>query len=117
MAMELIRNTDPLEGIAIQQEEDYSFPCPVCGSDVDVDDFGPAYRCYECKSVVRFSEENIRVDTKDDMCQPCHNALQCLEWARNGYKAKCPQWDYFKQHYASGNKKIVGDETEVGAGE
>lgn len=61
-------------------------------------------------------KETVQVN-KDDMCQPCHNALQCLEWAKTGYKAKCVNWDYFKQQYASGNKKIVGDETEAGAGD
>lgn len=46
----------------------------------------------------------------DDTCQQCHNALQCLVWSREGIKAKCTHWNYFKQHYASGNKKIIGAE-------
>lgn len=66
--MELVKNTDALEGIAIQQGEEYSCPCPVCGEEVAVDDFGPAYRCYECKSVVRFREENIQVKEADHGC-------------------------------------------------
>ena len=49
---------------------------------------------------------------EDDTCQDCHNALQCLEWARNGYKAKCINWGYFKRHYVNGNKKIIGDGEE-----
>lgn len=58
--MELVRDNE-FEGIAIQKDDEYSFPCPVCGEEVEVDDFGPAYRCYECKSAVRFREENIKV--------------------------------------------------------
>lgn len=59
--MELVRETE-LEGIAIQRGDEYSFPCPCCGEEVDIDDFGPAYRCRECNSVVRFREENIIVE-------------------------------------------------------
>ncbi|HML33832.1 hypothetical protein [Sporomusa sphaeroides] len=83
--------------------------------------FGVAATCRTLISV-DFAKEaaqvsNITKDTEDDTCQDCHNALQCLEWARNGYKAKCDNWDYFKKNYASGFKKIIGDETEAGAGE
>lgn len=47
---------------------------------------------------------------EDDQCQQCHNALQCLVWAKDGLKAKCAHWSYFEQCYASGNKKIIGAE-------
>jgi predicted RNA-binding Zn-ribbon protein involved in translation (DUF1610 family) len=65
--MELVRNYDEdvTEGIAIQkgygENAEYEFPCPICGEEVDVDDFGPAYRCYTCKNAIRFREENIKV--------------------------------------------------------
>lgn len=47
---------------------------------------------------------------EDDQCQSCHNALQCLVWSQERTKAKCAHWNYFKEHYASGNKKIIGAE-------
>lgn len=76
------------------------------------------------KKYHEFSDHNTRVinalqflreaiengDSADDQCQPCYNALQCLAWSQDGIKAKCGQWNYFKQHYASGNKKIIGAE-------
>lgn len=49
------------------------------------------------------------VDEKDP-CQPCHNSLWCLAWSREWYKAKCKHWAYFKKHYASGDKKLIGAE-------
>ena len=48
-------------------------------------------------------------------CQECHNALLCLEWAKNGCKAICINWDYFKKNYVNGNKKIIGDEQDSGS--
>jgi hypothetical protein len=49
-------------------------------------------------------------DSEDDQCQPCHNALQCLAWSQEGFKTRCNRWNYFKKHYANGNKKIIGAE-------
>lgn len=60
--------------------------------------------------VVKKWNSRAGADSENDQCQPCHNSLQCLAWAQDGVKAKCAHWDYFKQHYASGNKKIIGAE-------
>lgn len=46
----------------------------------------------------------------DDQCQLCHNSLVCLDWAKEGLKAKCNHWGYFKKHYVNGDKKIIGAE-------
>lgn len=65
--MEKVNNSDEnvLEGVALQYgtgyDIDYAFPCPVCGTDVETDDFDTAYRCDKCKSVVRFDEKDIRI--------------------------------------------------------
>lgn len=50
------------------------------------------------------------METTDDQCQQCHNSLQCLVWSKEGMIAKCAHSDYFKKHYASGAKKLVGVE-------
>ncbi|MDF2631414.1 MAG: hypothetical protein K0Q85_10 [Caproiciproducens sp.] len=64
--MELVRGENALEGIAIQKGDEYDFPCPVCEEEVEVDDFGPAYRCHNCGCPIQFREENIKVVPVDE---------------------------------------------------
>jgi hypothetical protein len=54
------------------------------------------------------------ITVSNDQCQPCHNALQCLVWSSEGKVAKCANADYFKKHYASGEKTIIGAELLAG---
>lgn len=61
------------------------------------------------RNAIPILELHVKTEPEDP-CQPCHNALQCLEWAKAGMKAKCIHARYFKKHYASGRKKIIGAE-------
>lgn len=69
--MELVKGYDEeiFEGNAIKKDNKYEFPCPICGDEVIVDDFGPAYRCGTCKHPIRFREENIKA--KYYLCDCC----------------------------------------------
>jgi len=44
---------------------------------------------------------------KEDDCYDCHNCLLCLEWAKEGAKANCKNWNYFKKHYVNGSKRSL----------
>ncbi len=52
----------------------------------------------------------MKTKHSDDQCQLCHNLLVCLDWDKEGLKAKCDHWGYFKKHYINGDKKIIADE-------
>jgi hypothetical protein len=69
--LELVKGYEEeiFEGNAIKKDDEYEFPCPVCGNEVMVDDFGPAYRCDTCKKPIRFREENIKA--KYYLCDCC----------------------------------------------
>lgn len=64
--MEKVNNPyeDVLQGIALQygnsDSVEYEFPCPVCGLEVEVDDFEAAYRCEECGNAIRFDIADIK---------------------------------------------------------
>lgn len=65
--------------------------------------------CGKCAAEIN-KLRDIEKEDDDDPCQPCHNALCCLQASQNGARAKCIHWDYFKRYYASGLKKIIGDD-------
>lgn len=48
-------------------------------------------------------------ETKDP-CEACHNALQCLVWAKKKWKAECDNWGYFEQNYVNGPKREILDD-------
>ncbi|SFM09513.1 hypothetical protein [Pelosinus propionicus] len=86
--MELVRGYDEeiFEGNAIKKDNEYEFPCPICGEEVIVDDFGPAYRCGTCKKPIRFREENIKTgyylcdccrDTDNPIDEDIYNCKKC----------------------------------------
>lgn len=54
--------------------------------------------------------KNQTITGTEDICQVCHNSLVCLDWAKEGMKAKCDHWSYFKKNYVNGDKKIIGAE-------
>lgn len=96
-----------------------AYKCSICGvtgkryglSAVMVRDSAFKGKVYEtCSTAMAQMRKNKERMEADDPCQPCHNSLQCLVWAEDGIKAKCNHAGYFKKHYASGDKKIIGAE-------
>lgn len=58
-------------------------------------------------NVVKMWNTRNGVDSEDDQCQLCHNALQCLVWAQDGLEAQCDNWGYFKHNYINGSKREI----------
>ncbi len=66
-------------------------------------------KCINCGAFTDNAKPLKMEGENEDPCEVCHNALQCLVWAKKKWKAECDHWGYFEQNYVNGPKRAILD--------